>query len=323
MADIRESMTTSGDDAMIVTRLWITGAPKFVTALIVVDSVPQLTSELYSNIPFRTVGKRKMMQLLVWGNNLVSHPLHRNQRARNPIPPLQFATLICTPLLLHVVLADIYQTTILVISSKTRGAVDRMNSEVAGYFYRAMAAEFPELRPCNDDKLMRDPAMEALHLDAAAKRPKLIQNSSPPRAYWPHKRQKRVLSMSRTAAPILLDSVTVDKVSNFSNPPSSLPLYEDTPRNLSALEYTKTHVSTRAEFGGVWNALGDAGQRKDGKAKAVEIIDTDIPRPKVYLILLYEKRQISGQYWREPRISQIYGPTQILPAHPIAGFDWG
>ncbi|KAJ3806110.1 hypothetical protein F5876DRAFT_69231, partial [Lentinula aff. lateritia] len=59
----------------------------------------------------------------------------------------------------------------------------RMSSEVAGYFYRAIAAEFPELRSCNDgkwkarvyatnkypdwkrdhrdqDKLMRDTAME-------------------------------------------------------------------------------------------------------------------------------------------------------------------
>ncbi|KAJ3847399.1 hypothetical protein EV368DRAFT_87778 [Lentinula lateritia] len=55
----------------------------------------------------------------------------------------------------------------------------------------------------------------------------------------------------------------------------------DTPRNLFALEYVKTHACTRAEFGGAWKALGDAGQkpwvllsrkmRKDGKAKAIDV----------------------------------------------------
>ncbi|KAJ3806090.1 hypothetical protein F5876DRAFT_69239 [Lentinula aff. lateritia] len=55
----------------------------------------------------------------------------------------------------------------------------------------------------------------------------------------------------------------------------------DTPRNLFALEYGKTHACTRAEFGGAWKALGDAGQkpwvllsrkmRKDGKAKAIDV----------------------------------------------------
>ncbi|KAJ4494831.1 hypothetical protein C8J55DRAFT_484534 [Lentinula edodes] len=123
----------------------------------------------------------------------------------------------------------------------------RMSSEVAGYFYRAMAAEFPELRSCNDgkwkarvyatnkypdwkrdyrdqDKLMRDTAMEALHLDAAAKRPKPVHNSSPPRAHRPHKRQKRVSSTSRTVLAISVDSVS--KVSKIPDPPLSLPVNE-------------------------------------------------------------------------------------------------
>ncbi|KAJ3924667.1 MAG: hypothetical protein NXY57DRAFT_1083288, partial [Lentinula lateritia] len=123
----------------------------------------------------------------------------------------------------------------------------RMSSEVAGYFYRAMAAEFPELRSCNDgkwkarvyamnkypdwkrdyrdqDKLMRDTAMEALHLDAAAKRPKLVHNSSPPRAHRPHKRQKQVLSTSKTVLAISVNSVS--KVSKIPDPPLSLPVNE-------------------------------------------------------------------------------------------------
>ncbi|KAJ3861580.1 hypothetical protein EV359DRAFT_74615 [Lentinula novae-zelandiae] len=73
-------MTTSGDDAKFIFYLWITVAPKSVIALVVVDSVPQLTSELYSDTPSRIVGRRKLKQLLVWGNDLGLHPLHRNQR---------------------------------------------------------------------------------------------------------------------------------------------------------------------------------------------------------------------------------------------------
>ncbi|KAJ3897814.1 hypothetical protein F5879DRAFT_995502 [Lentinula edodes] len=71
---------------------------------------------------------------------------------------------------------------------------------------------------------MRDTAMEALHLDAAAKRPKLVHNSSPPRAHQPHKRQKRVLSTSRTVLAISVNSVS--KVSKIPDPPLSLPANE-------------------------------------------------------------------------------------------------
>ncbi|KAJ3848671.1 hypothetical protein EV368DRAFT_68063 [Lentinula lateritia] len=117
----------------------------------------------------------------------------------------------------------------------------RMSSEVAGYFYRAMAAEFPELRSCNDgkwkarvyatnkypdwnrdyrdqDKLMRDTAMEALHPVLTG----LINDKS--ECYPHHKRQKRVLSTSKTVLAISVDSVS--KVSKIPNPPLSLPVNE-------------------------------------------------------------------------------------------------
>ncbi|KAJ3861579.1 hypothetical protein EV359DRAFT_66359, partial [Lentinula novae-zelandiae] len=108
----------------------------------------------------------------------------------------------------------------------------------------------------------------------------------------------------------------------------------DMPRNLFALEYVKTHACTRAEFGGAWKALGDAGQkpwvllsrkmRKDGKAKAIDVV-SDIhlkltfTMSREYKLRAHrqEKRQISGQFARELSKPHIFGPSQIFPAHPI------
>ncbi|KAJ3725411.1 hypothetical protein C8R42DRAFT_718931 [Lentinula raphanica] len=78
----------------------------------------------------------------------------------------------------------------------------KISSEVAIYFYRAMAAEFPEFRYCNDGKwkarvyavgkypdwkrdyrdkgkLLRDPAIEALRVDTESKKSRLLLSSPP------------------------------------------------------------------------------------------------------------------------------------------------